>query len=86
MNCLESAIRNENKIKSVFSPCLPCTNTKRQLEAQLPIPFELHYKYPVKVMADLQNGMITGKGKTKFVASVAAAIFQYKSYPNQTEI
>ena len=81
MNCSESAacVRNESKIKSAFSPCLPRTITKRQSEAPLPIPFELPYNYPAKVMADLQNGMLTGKGKTKFVSSVAAAIFRYKS-------
>ena len=40
---------------------------------------QLHYKYPVKVMADLQNGMITGKEKTKFVASVAVLSFSAKA-------
>ena len=63
----------------------PRTITKRQPEAPLPIPFELPYNYPAKVMADLQDGMLTGKGKTKFVSSVAAAIFRYKSYPTREE-
>ena len=45
----------------------------------------LHRNYPCMVMSDLKRGMLTGRSKTKFVASIAAAIFRFKSYPTKDE-
>lgn len=36
-------------------------------------------------MAELANGMLSAKGKTKFISSVAAAIFRFKSLPTKEE-
>lgn len=37
------------------------------------------------VMAELKSGALSGKGMTKFISSVAAAIFRYKSFPTRQE-
>ena len=37
------------------------------------------------VMTDLAKGMLTVKSKTKFISYVAAAIFQFKSFPGKYE-
>ena len=49
------------------------------------MPFELPRNYPVTVMMELQKGFLTAKGKTKFIGSVAAALFQLKNYPTKEE-
>ena len=36
-------------------------------------------------MCDLEKNMLSSKGKTKFIAAVAAAIFRFKSYPTSDE-
>ena len=36
-------------------------------------------------MAELQKGMLSGSGKAKFIASIAAAIFRFKAYPTSQE-
>lgn len=59
--------------------------TKQPPEPKLPMPFELPRNYPAVVMADLAKGMLTGKGKTKFVSSIAAAIFRFKRFPTREE-
>ena len=63
----------------------PRTITKRKLEPPLPMPFELPKNYKPVVMSELDKGFLSGKGKTKFIADVAAAIFRFKSYPTNEE-
>ena len=36
-------------------------------------------------MAEMEKGYLSGKGKTKFTTSVAAAVFRYKGYPTNDE-
>lgn len=69
----------------VISPFRPRVITKREPESKLPMPFELPRNYPAMVMTDLEKGMLTVKGKTKFISSVAAAIFRFKSFPEKHE-
>lgn len=59
--------------------------TKKEQELPLPIPFELPRNFRASVMAELEKGFLSGEGKTKFIGSVAAAIFRYKSYPTSHE-
>ena len=49
------------------------------------MPFELPRNYPAMVMTDLAKGMLTVKRKTKFISSMAAAIFRFKSFPEKHE-
>ena len=59
--------------------------TKREPESPLPLPFELPRNFPAVVMADLSSHMLSSKGKSKFIAAVAASIFRFKSYPTKEE-
>ena len=70
---------------ALFPHCVPRLIMERKLEPPLPIPFELPHIFPASVMCELENGILTGKGKSKFVAEVAAAMFCYKSYPTKEE-
>ncbi len=36
-------------------------------------------------MLGLQEGVMTGSTKTKFIGNVAAAVFSFKSYPTKDE-
>ena len=36
-------------------------------------------------MSELSKGVLSGKGKTKFISSVAAAVFRFKSLPTREE-
>ena len=59
--------------------------TKKEPEPPLPNPFELPRNYPAAVMVGLEKGILSGKTKSKFIGSVAAAIYRYKSYPSREE-
>lgn len=59
--------------------------TLKKLEKPLPIPFDLPYNYPPVVMSDLAKNRLSGKARTKFISSVASAIFKYKNYPTDDE-
>ena len=59
--------------------------TKREPEPSLPMPFELPKNYHHTVMSGLQKGALSGKAKSKFIASVAAAIFRFKTLPTKAE-
>ena len=76
----ESSITAFSHIKKEFSVAL-----KRKLEKPLPLPFDLPQNYPAIVMSDLAKNMLSGKARTKFIATVASAIFRYKSYPTPEE-
>lgn len=69
----------------VISPYQPRNITKRQPDPKLPMPFELPRNYTCMVMTDLTKGMLTGRSKTKFISSIAAAIFRFKSFPTKEE-
>ena len=62
-----------------------CIISKRKLEKPLPTPFELPYNYPPIVMMDLAKKRLSGKARSKFIASVASAIFKCKNYPTAAE-
>lgn len=49
------------------------------------MPFELPQNYPAIVMVDLQQKKLSTKARTKFIASISAAIFRHKSYPSKEE-
>ena len=51
----------------------------------MPTPFELPRNYHAVVMEGLEKGFLSGGAKTKFIGSIAAAIFRYKSYPTKDE-
>lgn len=55
------------------------------MEPKLPVPFELPQNYPYIVESDMMKGILSGKSKTKFISSVAAAIFRFKSFPTKEE-
>ena len=59
--------------------------SKKKLEKPLPIPFELPYNYPPIVMADLTRNKLCGMARSKFISSVASAVFKYKCYPTAEE-
>lgn len=61
------------------------TITKREPEPPLPIPFELPRNYKSNIMAELEKGFLSVNGKSKFIGSIAAAIFRHKSYPTKDE-
>ena len=54
-------------------------------EKPLPIPFKLPINYPKDVMEELSHNRLSGKARTKFIASVCSAIFTYKSLPTTPE-
>ena len=78
-----------SKVKSEVSNTafshLTSTVSKKKLKTQLPTPFELPLNYPAIVMTDLAENRLSGKARTKFIASVASAIFKYKNYPTSEE-
>lgn len=59
--------------------------TKKGQEEPLRMPFELPRNYPQVVMADLEQGKLSGKARAKFISSIASAIFKEKSYPLPSE-
>lgn len=63
----------------------PKIATKKEPEPPLPCPFELPCDCHAVVMGGLEKGFLTGTAKTKFIGSVAAAIFRYKGYPTKEE-
>ena len=73
-----------NSCETYFQKCVNRV-TKKKEEAKLPSSFELPINYPSMVMAGLEKGLLSGKGKTKFISSVAGAMFKYKSYPTSAE-
>ena len=54
---------------------------KPKAEDPLPIPFELPRNYPQNVMDELKQNRLSGRARTKFIASICSAIFKYKSLP-----
>lgn len=58
---------------------------KKEQEPPLPRPFELPRNYPKAVANDLEKGLLTGKTRIKFLSSIAAAMFRYRSYPTRDE-
>jgi len=54
-------------------------------EEPLPIPFELPRNYHKDVTEELSHNRLSGKARTKFIASVCSAIFKYKSFPTTPE-
>ena len=72
---------------TAFSHFMPKvkTITKKDQESPLPKPFELPLNYPHIVMVDLKEHMLTGRARTKFIMSIASAIFRYKVYPTKEE-
>ena len=54
-------------------------------EEPLPQPFELPRNYPRIVQEGLKEGRLTGRARTKFITTVAAAVFRYKNYPTREE-
>ena len=58
---------------------------KKKEEPPLPQPFQLPRNYPKSVEEGIESGNLTGKARTKFISSVAAAIFRFKSYPTKDE-
>ena len=57
----------------------------RSLEPPLKMPFELPRNYPPIVMADLHSGKLGVKARSKFISSIASAIFKEKSLPLRNE-
>lgn len=70
---------------TAFSHLKKYTVPKKKIEEPLPIPFELPHNYPAIVMSDLSQSKLSGKARTKFIASVASSIFKYKNYPTSEE-
>ena len=58
---------------------------EQKSEKPLPIPFELPHNYPKEVMDDLKQNRLSGGARSKFIASMCSAIFQYKSLPTRDE-
>lgn len=76
----EASITAFTHIKKEFSFA-----SKRKQEKPLPFPFDLPQNYPPIVMRDLAKNMLSGKARTKLIATVASAIFRYKNYPTPEE-
>lgn len=64
---------------------VPSIVSKKKLEPPLPTPFELPLNYPSIVMTGIAEKNLSGKARTKFISSIASAIFKYKSYPSSEE-
>lgn len=60
--------------------------TQRKKEQPLPKPFPLPKNFPPIVALALENKKLVGKSRTKFVTSLANAIFMHKCYPTSQEI
>ena len=74
-----------NQISAFKHLQLKLRSTSRKLEQPLPMPFELPQNYPAIVMVDLEQRKLSTKARTKFMASISAAIFRHKSYPSREE-
>ena len=52
----------------------------------MPNPFPIPVNYALCVSDGLERGKLTGKARTKFVATIAASIFGYKKKPSKAEL
>ena len=60
--------------------------TQRKQEQPLPKPFPLPQNFPPVVAMGLEKRSLAGKARTKFVTTLANAIFMHKSYPSTSEL
>ena len=51
----------------------------------LPMPFDLPLNYPQNVMEGLKKQILNGNAFTKFILSIASAMFRYTAYPTTSE-
>ena len=61
------------------------TERKKQ-EKPLEQPFALPQNFPKLVEDGLSTGRLIGNARTKFISTVAAAVFHKKAYPTRTEL
>jgi len=76
----------EQSVLEVSDP--PTKKRKRALkkeEQPLPHPFQLPDNYCKVVRDGLDSTVMSGKARTKFIASIASAMFCYKQHPTKVE-
>ena len=56
------------------------------VEPPLPRPFMLPLNYPKAVKDGLRKGALTGRSRSKFLASVASYIYSFKELPTHDEL
>jgi len=59
---------------------------KKKQEPPLPNPFPLPVNYAPIVNDGMAKGKLTGKARTKFIATVASSIFGIKMSPSKVEL
>ena len=60
-------------------------STKHKQEKPLPRPFHLPENFVSFVDEALKNKVLIGRARTKFITTIAASIFHFKSYPTPEE-
>ena len=59
-------------------------STKHKQEKPLPRPFHVPKKF-VSFVDEALNKVLIGRARTKFITTIAASIFHFKSYPTPEE-
>ena len=67
-------------------PNLPIRKSQQPQEPHLKRPFKIPSEFPASVKSGLQKKQLFGRSRTKFITTVAQAIYREKCYPTRDEL